>query len=108
MCAVTVNGHNLLASGGRDGTVRLWDPQTGAQTTVLKSHQGGVMAVCTITVNGHNLLASGGDDETVRLWDSATGATAVTIVTHYQALALALLIHAGLGWRGAPDVEKCS
>ena len=42
VCAVTVNGRDLLASGGEDGTVRIWDPATGKQHAVLEGHQGGV------------------------------------------------------------------
>ncbi len=32
----------LLASGGRDGTVRLWDPATGQPTATLEGHTGWV------------------------------------------------------------------
>ena len=71
VCAITVSGRPLLASGGEDRTVRLWDPQTGQQHAVLEGHQGGVRAVCAFTVSGRPLLASGG--ETVRLWDPQTG-----------------------------------
>ena len=69
VCAVTVDGRALLASGGADGTVRLWDPHTGEQLTVLEGHQNAVSAVCAVTVDGRELLASGSDDGTVRLWD---------------------------------------
>ena len=39
VCAVTVAGRELLASGGDDGTVRIWDPATGAQHAVLEGHR---------------------------------------------------------------------
>ncbi len=73
VCAVTVDGQDLLASGGDDGTVRIWDPATGEQRAVLEGHQDWVSAVCAVTVNGQDLLASGDDDGTVRIWDPATG-----------------------------------
>ena len=40
--AVMVDGRQLLASGGADGSVRIWDPQTGEQHAVLvvNGHQG--------------------------------------------------------------------
>lgn len=73
VCAVTVDGRVLLASGGDDRTVRLWDARTREPAGVLEGHQGAVNAVCAVTVDGRPLLASGGDDSTVRLWDPATG-----------------------------------
>jgi WD40 repeat protein len=67
-CPVTVAGQDLLASAGRDGTVRIWDPQTGQRAT-LAGHQGSVHAVCQVTVAGQDLLATAGEDHTVRIWD---------------------------------------
>ena len=35
VCPVTVNGRHLLASGGYDQTVRVWDPSTGASLITI-------------------------------------------------------------------------
>ena len=40
VCPVTVAGKQLLASAGTDGTVRIWDPQTGEQRTMMEGHHG--------------------------------------------------------------------
>ena len=63
----------LLASGGSDGTVRLWNPATGQPVGVplQASAQNGVSAVA-FSRDG-TLLASAGGDGTVRLWNPATG-----------------------------------
>ncbi len=63
----------LLASGGADGTVRLWDPATGrpAGKPLHASARWGVFGVAFSP--GGRLLASTGGDGTVRLWDPATG-----------------------------------
>ena len=63
----------LLASGGGDGTVRLWNPHTGRPVgaPMHASARYGVYAVA-FSPDGR-LLASGGGDGTVRLWNPATG-----------------------------------
>jgi len=60
-----------LASGGRDGTVRLWDVATGQVRVSLSGHAGQVTAVA-VAPDG-SWLATGGEDGTVRIWDTATG-----------------------------------
>ena len=60
----------LLASCGRDKTVRLWDPATGNSLRAL-GHTDWVEGVA-FSPDGR-LLASCSADSTVRLWDPLTG-----------------------------------
>ena len=69
-----------LASAGADGTVRLWDLETGDEGPVLRGHAGPVRAVA-VSRYGNRIL-SGGDDGTVRVWDGATGAEALVLRGH--------------------------
>jgi WD40 repeat protein len=73
VCAVRgADGRTLLASGGIDRTVRLWDLATGDQVGVLRGEW--VNAVCAVpSTSGRALLASGDNDGAVRLWDPSTG-----------------------------------
>ena len=73
VCAVRAGDRTLLAVGGTDGVVRLWDPVDGSQVRVLGGGQGGVWALCTVQVESWTLLAVGGTDGVVRLWDPVDG-----------------------------------
>ncbi|TWP48468.1 WD40 repeat domain-containing protein [Lentzea tibetensis] len=58
-----------LASAGRDGVVRIWDPATGGPLASLEGHQGAITALAA-AADG-SWLASAGEDRTVRIWDAA-------------------------------------
>ena len=59
----------LLASGGWDKTVRLWDVAARQEVAVLDRHTAPIESVAFSP--GGGLLASGGWDRTVRVWDVA-------------------------------------
>ena len=81
VCAFTMDGRTLLASGSDDMTVRIWDAATGTEQAVLYGHTGGVRALCSFSLNGRTLLA-GSDDKTVRIWDPATGTEQAALHGH--------------------------
>src|SRR6202035_2502363 len=64
----------LLASGGADGVVRLWEsastPIEWRMVATLRGHNGAVRGVALSADGG--LMATGGSDGTVRLWESET------------------------------------
>jgi hypothetical protein len=64
----------VLATGGEDGTVRLWDPVAGAPIGApLTGHNGTVWWGAWSLVADRPVLATGGNDGTVRLWDPVAG-----------------------------------
>jgi WD40 repeat protein len=67
---------SLLASGGHDATVRLWDPHRGTLIATL-SHPDAVSAI-TWSPDGH-LLASGSFDGPIRLWETQHSASVTCI-----------------------------
>ena len=66
--AVAPDG-SLIASGGIDHTVRLWDPETGAQRHLLTKHIEEIEALA-FSPNGR-MLASAGNDG-IAVWDTKT------------------------------------
>jgi WD40 repeat protein len=74
----------LLASGGQDGTVRVWDARTGEERAALRGHEADVNAVA-FAPDGR-ILASGGHDRAVRLWDARTGEERAALRGHTGAV----------------------
>jgi WD40 repeat protein len=69
-CAFSPDG-SLLATTGRDRTVRLWEVATGRPAAVLTGHADRVYS-CAFSPDG-SLLATASEDGTARLWELASG-----------------------------------
>ncbi len=78
--SVAFSSDGTLASGSRDGTVRLWDVATEHLKDTLIGHTAGVRSV-TFSPDG-TALASGSRDGVVILWDVATGRPKATLTEH--------------------------
>jgi WD40 repeat protein len=65
------NDGTLLASGGSDGTIRIWNTSTGTLINTLLGHTYIVSSVA-FSPDGTK-LASGSGDHTIKLWNVNTG-----------------------------------
>ena len=63
----------VIASGGRDSSVRLWDTVTGSCKCTLSGHSRLVTSVAWN--NDGTKLVSGSYDETVRIWSVGSAGT---------------------------------
>ncbi|MDK3161977.1 PKD domain-containing protein, partial [Kamptonema cortianum] len=58
----------IVALGGDEGVIRLFDPASGAIIATLSGHTGAVNALAWL--NNGSLLVSAGSDQTVIVWDA--------------------------------------
>jgi len=81
---------DLLVTGGRDSTVRVWDMRTKAEVHVLGGHENTIVSLLTQAHDPE--IVSGSADMTIRLWDLAAGKTS-SILTHHKKSVRALVQH---------------
>jgi WD40 repeat protein len=65
----------MLASGGGEGTIRLWEMPSGEPVAVLLGAHRGEIKSLSFSPDGTMLLSAGGD-EVLRLWDVAESQSA--------------------------------
>ncbi|KAL7624468.1 hypothetical protein AAE478_006033 [Parahypoxylon ruwenzoriense] len=77
--AMSVN-RNILASGGPESIVRLWDPKSGKRITKLVGHTDNVRAILMNEAGDTVMTAS--SDQTVKVWSVTAGRCVYTLTMH--------------------------
>ncbi|MEA5566844.1 serine/threonine-protein kinase [Anabaena sp. UHCC 0399] len=81
--AISPDG-KILASGGENKMIKLWDLETKTVINSLSGHSQGVTSVA-FSPNGQ-VLATASDDKTVKLWHIPTSTEIYTLVGHSHAV----------------------
>jgi WD40 repeat protein len=81
LASASGDGLRMLATGGWDREISLWDPATGKERRRLDGHEGSVYAL-VFSPDGKTLvsascenqfIAGAGNDPSIRYWDVASG-----------------------------------
>ncbi len=81
-CAAASKTGHLLASGGFDKSVRLYDAAAGASVAIFAGQPDTVQAVAISPDDA--LVASGGDDHSIRLWNVETKSLRKAFAAHSE------------------------
>jgi WD40 repeat protein len=72
MVSLEVDHRSVLASGGGDSSIFLWDTRTYQRLTQLTGHTAQINHLSVVdSADGRPYIASASDDGTVRLWNTA-------------------------------------
>ncbi|GAB7343174.1 hypothetical protein MBLNU457_1244t1 [Dothideomycetes sp. NU457] len=72
--------HSIVASGGPQSTVRVWDPRTGKRITKFVGHTDNIRDILVSEDGGTILTAS--SDATVKVWSVTAGRCMHTLTMH--------------------------
>ncbi|MBD3191243.1 MAG: DUF4062 domain-containing protein [Candidatus Heimdallarchaeota archaeon] len=83
-CAFSPDGTKVI-SGAKDGTLKLWNVQTGEELRTLKGHTSNITA-CTFSKDGTKVLSTSskifGNESILKIWNVKTGEELGTIEGH--------------------------
>jgi WD40 repeat protein/serine/threonine protein kinase/class 3 adenylate cyclase len=101
LCASFSPDGRLIAAGGRDGVVEVFDTQSGSSRFHLR-HKGAVRAVI-FSPDGRT-IATASEDSTARIWNAETGAPLTEPLLHNTQVHCAAFSPDGL-WLGTGSLE---
>ncbi|MFJ3883192.1 hypothetical protein ACIPW5_37820 [Streptomyces sp. NPDC090077] len=83
----------MLVSGGDDGTVRIWNTDTGKRLRTFAPKLKWVNTGAITDAHGRGLVAAAGSDHMVRVWDITTGAPTQALSGHSAAVTGLAFLH---------------
>lgn len=77
-------GRNIMASGGPEKTIRLYDPRTGSKVSKLVGHVDNIRSIL-IDEAGDTILSASAD-KTIKLWSVKNGRCIYTFTMHDESI----------------------
>ena len=77
--ALSVRG-SIMASGGPDSILRLWDPKSGKRITKFVGHTDNVRDI--LINHGGDTIMTASSDQTIKIWSMAAGRCMHTLTMH--------------------------
>jgi len=77
-------GRNLIANGGPESIVRLWDPKSGKPVTKFVGHTANIRSI--LINDAGDLLLTGSSDQTIKLWSVTAGRCMYTFTMHNESV----------------------
>ncbi|KAI1851621.1 hypothetical protein JX266_003083 [Neoarthrinium moseri] len=88
-------GRSILASGGPESVVRLWDPKSGKRITKFVGHTDNVRSILVNEAGDTVMTAS--SDQTVKVWSVTAGRCMYTLTMHNDSVWSLFSDHPDLG-----------
>ena len=76
---LTILPNGQVVSGSEDGSIRIWDANSGECTALLKGHSSWVSCIAALP---HNQIVSGSNDSCLRIWEVLSGNCLLTLSGH--------------------------
>ncbi|WP_037864753.1 WD40 repeat domain-containing protein [Streptomyces sp. NRRL S-340] len=99
MVAFPDGGRTLLATGGADGTLSLWDLGRQSRLACWDDHMLSVRGLAVLDTGRGPLVVSAGADGTLRRWDPATGPVGAPVHCGQQGVHAVAVVPAAPGER---------
>jgi WD40 repeat protein len=93
-CFTSSDGTQLLASGGSDGAIQLWNLASRQRVAIFKGHTRPVWSLASFSDrDGVQLLASGSEDSSTILWDVVKHTQVAKLGGHMMAVRDTVAFH---------------
>ena len=77
-------GRNIMASGGPEKTIRLYDPRTGSKVSKLVGHVDNIRSI--LIDDAGDTILSASADKTIKLWSVKNGRCIYTFTMHDESV----------------------